>query len=75
MNPIYVYGTSTAPAQKPAAQAGVLDLAWQTAAVGPLMVWGGLALRKENSLAGTALVALGGARVLLGALHLLAAKR
>jgi hypothetical protein len=72
MNPVYVYGTSTAPAQKPAS---TLDLAWQTAAVGPLMVWGGLALRKENSLAGTALVALGGARVLLGALSLLSAKR
>jgi hypothetical protein len=72
MNPVYVYGTSTTPAQKPAS---TLDLAWQTAAVGPLMVWGGLALRKENSLAGTALVALGGARVLLGAMNLLVAKR
>jgi hypothetical protein len=74
MNPVYVYGTSTAPAQKP--QSGdVLTRVWETAAVGPLMVWGGMKLREEHAIAGTVLAAMGGARVLFGALSLLSTKR
>ena len=73
MNPIYLYGTSTAPAQNP--QSGdVLTRVWSTAVVGPLMVWGGMKLREEHAIAGTMLVAMGGAQSLFGALSLLSAR-
>jgi hypothetical protein len=74
MNPVYLYGTSTVPAQKP--QSGdVLTRVWSMAVVGPLMVWGGMKLREEHGIAGTMLVAMGGAQALFGALSLLSTKR
>lgn len=37
---------------------------WDVFFIGPMMMWGGAALRRENKLAGDALVVLGGLTVL-----------
>lgn len=68
MNPMYVYGASTAAAKRDQANVQLVR-AWDVVAVGPLMIWGGLKLRDEHGVAGTALAVFGVGTILYNALN------